>query len=105
MAIIRYTTPTIKFTFSAVSVTDITVAYLVIKQNGSTVIERGINTAVITDTADESSLAWTLTQAESGSLAKSTTMIYCDWKLSDGTRGRSNVKTETVEDCGKQSVI
>lgn len=101
MAIIRYTTPTLKFTFSAIDVSDITVAYLVIKQNERTIIERGLDSAVV----DESSLSWTLSQEETGSLSKANVNIYCDWKLRDGTRGRSKVKTEGVINSGKSEVI
>ena len=105
MAIIRYTTPTIKFTFSEIDITDITVAFLVIKQNDKTAIERDISSAVVTNTQAESSLAWTLTQEETKKLSKANVSIYCDWKLRDGTRGRSHVKTDSVEDTGKQEVI
>lgn len=101
MPIIRYTTPTLKFTFSEINVADISTAFLIIKQNDRTVLERGLDTA----TADESSLSWTLTQEETGSLCKAETTIVCDWKLLDGTRGRSRVKTEKVINSGKNEVI
>lgn len=101
MPIIRFTTPTLKFTFSEINVADIATAYLVIKQNDRTVLERGLDSA----TADESSLSWTLTQEETGKLCKTDTSIVCDWKLLDGTRGRSKVKTEKVVNSGKNEVI
>lgn len=101
MPIIRYTTPTLKFTFSEIDVADISTAFLVIKQNDRTVLERGMDSA----TAAESSLSWTLTQEETGSLCKSEVSIVCDWKLNDGTRGRSKVKTEKVVNSGKNEVI
>lgn len=102
MAIIRGTTPTIKFTFSQVQATNITVAYLVIKQVGRPIIERDISTA----TRESDKLSWTLEQAETLKLSKGTKAdVYCDWKLQDGTRGRSNVVSEAVEDSGKVEVI
>ena len=105
MAIIRYTTPTLKFTFSEVEVADIAAAFLIVKQGGKTIIERDIETAVVTNTQTEKSLAWKLTQDETKKLSKTQATIYCDWKLNDGTRGRSHVKTEQIEDTGKQEVI
>lgn len=106
MAIIRYTTPTARFTFREIDISDIVSAYLTIKQYDKPVIERDINSAVITNTESEQSIAWKLTQSETLGLDKRTNVsIYCDWKLSDGTRGRSYVKTEDVEDTGKQEVI
>lgn len=80
---------------------DINVAYLVIKQLNKVVIERDISTAVI----GESSISWKLTQSETFLLKKSNADIFCDWKLNDGTRGRSVAKTESVEDTGKNEVI
>ena len=112
MPIIRYTTPTIQFKFSTVSVTDITVAYLVIKQGGRAVIERDLTTATIVHTTNgqnvvtENYLQWKLTQEETKKLSKNLdATIYCDWKLSDGTRGLSHVKQDTVDDCGKEEVL
>ena len=101
MPIIRYTTPTLKFTFSEIDVADITAAFLVIKQNDRTVLERGMDSATIA----ESSLSWTLAQEETGRLCKGDVTILCDWKLQDGTRGRSKVKTEKVINSGKNEVI
>jgi len=106
MPIIRYTTPTIRFEFSEIDVTDIAVAWLVIKQGGQTVIERSLDTAEVIHTQNSDSLSWTLTQVETKNLSKALgVQIYCDWKLQDGTRGRSHVKAESVEETGKQEVI
>ena len=106
MAIIRYTTPTVRFMFSEIDIDDISVAYLTIKQNNNTVIEKDINSAVITNTETEQSVAWKLTQDDTLKLAKNVNaLIYCDWKLTDGTRGRSHVRAEGVEDTGMQEVI
>lgn len=101
MAIIRGTTPTIIFTFNEVSVSDITKAYLVIKQSDVTIIKKDISTATVDD-----DIRWTLSQSESLSLTrKITAEVYCDWVLRDGTRGRSNVHKETVENSGIDEVI
>ncbi len=107
MSIIRYTTPTIRFEFSEIEVADIAVAFLIIKQGGKVVIERDISSAAITDTQDEQSLSWKLTQQETKSLSDClmSAVIFCDWKLTDGTRGRSKICMVNVEDTGKQEVI
>lgn len=102
MAIIRGTTPTIIFTFSQIRISDITVAYLVIKQSNKPLIEKDISEALI----DETSISWKLTQEETlGLSANRESVIYCDWKLTDGTRGRSTVRTENTENSGKNEVI
>lgn len=102
MPIIRGTTPTIKFAFNQINPANIVVAYLVIKQGDKTVIERDDQTATVAS----DSLSWTLTQAETLKLSKSfNAVIFCDWKLQDGTRGRSNVATEAIEESGKSEVI
>ena len=106
MPIIRYTTPTIRFTFSQIDITDIAVAYLVIKQAGNVIIERDLSSATVINTQTEQALAWTLTQQETLLLNKNiNAAIYCDWKLASGTRGRSHVKSEAVEETGKSEVI
>ena len=105
MAIIKGTTPTITFTFDEIAVTDISVAYLVIKQGGKVNIERDLETATVVTTSP-SHISWTLTQEETLGLSKNMNAdIYCDWKLLDGTRGRSNIRVESVEDTGKNEVI
>ena len=112
MPIIRYTTPTLKFTFSDIDVTNITSAYLVIKQSGRAIIERDLTTANVVHsvlsrdgTETENYLSWLLTQTETSKLGKTNCTIYCDWKLQDGTRGRSHLLSTAVEDSGKQEVI
>ena len=113
MAIIRYTTPTIRFDFREIDVNDIVVAFLVVQQGGRTVIERDLTTATIVHTAvrdgttGDNYISWTLTQEETKSLAKGSTdaRVYCDWKLASGVRGRSKIGNEKVEDTGKQEVI
>lgn len=101
MAIIRGTTPTIVFTFNEVQVSDITTAYLVVKQNDVPIIKKSIETATVGE-----DIRWTLTQVETLALKrKINANIYCDWKLRDGTRGRSKKQEEAVEDSGVNEVI
>lgn len=101
-SIIRGTTPPVKFTFGEISVSDITAAYFTIQQAGKTVIEKDLTTATI----GEEDLLWTLTQEESLQLdAKLNALLICDWKLNDGTRGRSQVLDVNVGNPGKNEVI
>lgn len=100
--IIRGTTPTLKFTFSKVDTAEIVTAYLVIKQLDEIVVEKNMTAATIA----EGSVSWTLTQSESLSLKnKVRAGIYCDWVLSDGTRGRSKYVECNIGDSGKNEVI
>lgn len=66
MAVVRFTTPTFKFTFKKVDVSDIVEADLVVKQWENTIVEKDFSSATV-DT-DENALLWTLTQAEAGLL-------------------------------------
>ncbi len=101
MALIRGTTPTIIFTFTDVLVSDISKAYLVIKQSGASVIEKDISSATVGE-----DVRWTLEQEDTLSLKRKINAdIYCDWLLNDGTRGRSKIQTESVEDSGIDEVI
>ena len=100
-SIIIGTTPTIKYTFSAVSVTDITKAILTIKKGSDILIERDLTTA----TVGEDSISWTLTQQETLSIGTSIVRVMCNWLLSDGTRGASNEIDIRMEDNHKQEVI
>ena len=100
--IIRYTTPTVIFSYSDITVSSITKAYLTIKQRNNEIITKDITTA----TVGSSSLSWTLSQAETALLTAGVpAQICCDWLLNDGTRGRSDIKTEQVENTGKAEVI
>ena len=103
MNIISATTPTITFNFSEVDPAEISVAYLIIKIGGTTVIEKDLLSA----TVDETSISWTLTQEETLLLkpAGIVCRICCDWKTNNGTRGRSKVGEYKIEESGKQCVI
>lgn len=102
MELIRGTTPTIKITFSTVSVESIAVAYLTIKQNDRTMIEKTLEDA----TTEEHAISWRLTQTETlGLLENVRAVICCDWRLADGTRGRSRIESSQIGEPGKDEVI
>lgn len=82
--IIRGTTPTIKYTFKVVDPASITAAFLTIKKGGEIVIEKDLAAASV----GEDSLSWTLTQAETLSIA-GMAQVMLNWLLNDGTRGAS----------------
>ena len=101
-AIIRGTTPTIQFNFADIIVSNISDAVLVIKQNNLNVIEKQFSEA----TVGNANISWLLTQKETLTLgAKRKAYIMCDWKLVDGTRGRSIIKEIDVEDSGVNGEI
>lgn len=88
-AIIRGTTPTLKYKFDNIKVADIEAAYLTIKA-GET-IEKDLTSAEV----GSDYIAWKLTQAETLSFSDSIwTML--NWKLADGTRGASAKKSFEV---------
>ena len=102
MEIIRGTTPTIIFTFNLIDVTDITVAYLIFTQNNTEVLEKSISDAVVED----EKLCFTLSQEDTLSLSASSKASFSlDWKLANGTRGRSNIYETNIGNSGKDEVI
>lgn len=96
--IIRGTTPTFKYTFKTVDVSNITVAYLNIKSKVD--IEKDMTEAVI----GEDYIAWTLSQSETFSLGDQISVMV-NWKLQDGTRGASTKKHFLIEVNYKDVVI
>lgn len=100
--IIRATTPAIKIVFKTVNVSDITTAILTLKQKKTTVIEKDLSSA----TVGEEDITWVLTQADTLEMVSGVDVtIVCDWKLLDGTRGRSASVTTAVGNPGKDEVI
>ena len=100
--IIRGTTPTITYTFKTITTSEITAAYLTVKQRDAVVIEKDIDTAVI----GQKDISWTLTQAETLQFASYTDAgIMINWKLVDGTRGASKEKRITPADNHLTEVI
>ena len=103
MAIIRGTTPTLRFAFTDINADHIVTAYLVIKYDQTTLIEKPISDVV---NRTETTMDWKLSQSETLLLPdRKTVDICCDWKLQDGTRGRSTVCSVIVESSGKNEVI
>lgn len=88
--IIRGTTPTIKYTFDTVSVSNINTAVLTIKRNNTILVERDLTTA----TTDADSISWVLTQ-ENTLAVDGKAEIMLNWVTADGVRGAS--KTLAVE--------
>lgn len=107
--IVRYSTPTIKITFNTIDPTTIIEAYLVLKRAGAPVLTKDLTTATVHQGTEQDPgdwISWTLTQQETGALAvNSTVTVYCDWKLTDETRGRSHTKDFRIAETGKDEVI
>lgn len=100
MKIIRGTTPTFQFTFKTIDVNNITTAYLSLKQSNGLLIEKD------SPTIADNKLSWTLTQEETLSMNPDNNgILVCDWKTTDGTRGRSEAIKFDVEDTIKDEVI
>lgn len=99
MEIIRGTTPTIIYTFKEIKPSDISECYLLIKQNGNTVIERTLSDGEVSDTE----LRFTLSQADTLSLAMDKAQIILDWKTQQGIRGRSAIVSFSVKQEGKNN--
>ena len=88
-AIIRGTTPTIRYTFSSVQVSSIVAAYLTLKQ-GSTKIEYDLSTATVNTQCKY--LSWELTQNDTLKLNPNTNVeIQIRYRLNDDTAGASAV--------------
>lgn len=95
------TTPIIKYEFRVVDVSDITIAYLTIKQNGVVKIEKDLNDAII----GESSISWRLSQRDTLGLKLGSVEYRLNYKLEDGTRGASKLGTFRLLDNDKKEVI
>lgn len=101
--IIRGTTPTVKFTFATVDVTTISVAYLtILSSEGTVLLTKDMDTAEV----GEDYISWTLTQTETLVLPLyGKVQVWCDWRIADGTRGRSKIAEYTIGVTGKNEVI
>ena len=100
--IIIGTTPTIKYTFFEVNVSDLAVAILTCKQHDCVILEKSLTDATVGD----KSLSWTLSQAETLKLdTKDDASFMCNWRKNDGTRGASNPMSVKVSDNHKREVI
>ena len=100
--IVQYTTPTIEITFPTIDTATISEAYLVFKYGGTAVLSKALSSATVA----QHKLSWILSQTDTKGLPLGKTVrIYCDWKLSDGTRGRSNFAEYQIVETGKEEVI
>lgn len=100
--IIRGTTPTIKIKFSKVNPSEITEAYLCIKQYDSNVIEKDLSSASV----DGDSLSFVLSQKDTLALKKQTiASIILDYMVNGITRYSSRRMDYNVVDPGKNEVI
>lgn len=100
--IVQYTTPTIEIRFKSIDPATIIEAKLVAKYAGINVLCLDLSAA----TVNEKTLSWTLTQEQTATLKlNSTVRVYCDWKLSDGTRGRSKFADFLVVETGYGEVM
>lgn len=99
--LIKGTTPTFQFTFDVIDPSDITSAYLTVKQGGAIVLEKDISSAVVGD----GTISWQLTQYDTlhFSLGKITVML--NWLTENGIRGATPEKVILVEDNHKDEVI
>lgn len=93
-SIIRGTTPTIKYTFAEVTVSELSAVYLTFRQNGRNVIEKDLSSGVVGDV----DISWTLTQAETLTLTAGNVSVMINWKLNDGTRGASAKSALVIEE-------
>lgn len=84
--ITRGTTPTVIFSFDDVRTSDITAAYMTIRQesNQAVVVKREIEDAVI----DEGTVSFKLTQSDTLAV-EGKAEILLNWKTADSTRGVS----------------
>lgn len=100
--IVRFSTPTIKVTYKTIDPANISEAYLTVLDESTTVLTKEIAAAEIGDNY----IAWTLSQSDTEKLTVgSTVKICCDWKLENGTRGRSVMKEYWVAETGVNEVI
>lgn len=102
MELVKGTTPTVTITFPTIDVSLIEVAFLIVKDGENVIIEKPLADA----TVGEHALLWKLSQRESLKLNVGREVrMFCDWRLVDGTRGRSNVSEFTITETGKNEVI
>ena len=100
--IVQYTTPTITITFPTINTSTITEAYLVFKYGGTAILTKALSAATVA----EGSVSWTLSQTDTSVFPLDKTVrVYCDWKLTSGTRGRSKFAEFNVVEPGKEEVI
>ena len=100
--LVRGTTPLIIYTFETVSPSDLSSAYLILKQNGEEKIRKSLENC----TLGNMTLTWTLTQEETLSLVAGASCLIClDWVKEDGTRGVGKTTQVSVSSSAINEVI
>ena len=100
--ITRGSTPTIEFSFKTVSPKDMETAYLTIKQNSFTKIEKDISQATVNDTT----ISWELTQEETLRINKKFKCeIQMRYRLTNGFADASPTYEEDIYNILKAGVI
>ena len=90
--IIIGTTPTIKYTFSEVNVSDLAVAILTCKQHDCVILEKSLTDATVGD----KSLSWTLSQAETLKLDTKDDVIWVHIRGQSGKRSGYFYGSDTI---------
>ena len=99
--LIKGTTPTIKYSFSTVDVSDIVVALLKVTQKDIQV-QKTLADANI----DGNAMEWVLSQEDTLALKENQyAMITLDWLLNDGTRGAGKTEIIKVIPSGTDEVL
>lgn len=81
--IARWTTPTIRYKPRSVNMSEISELYLVIKQKGAVIVQKGLEDASVS----EDGYTWLLTQDETGQLEENLlATVQVDGKTEEGVR-------------------
>ena len=101
-SIIRGTTPTIIFEFSAMDGSDVTTGYMTIrKENDPVTTTPLLQLPRSSAVASDNQLKFTLTQEQTLAFPSGANIVVLlDWKTSGGVRGRSKRAVFFVEDPG-----
>lgn len=100
----RGTTPTIRYSFSKVSVSDIIECYLTIMQNGELLFEKDLSSAVVD--SEEEVISWKLTQEETLMFdTNGRLQMQIRYKLTGGEAYASKVVEESAYRILKDGVI
>ena len=101
--IIQGTTPTIVYKFRVVPVSDISEAYLTVKQNGELLFEKTLSEATVS--AQQQTISWLLSQTETLTMDSNESVYFMlNWLTTGGIRGASE-KTGVVIDSNYKGVV
>lgn len=100
--IARFTTPVVAYKPRAVQIETIEQIYLVLKQGGRIIVQKGKDEATVT----ESGFLWTLTQEETSILKRQWNLVVqVDYKTETGMRYTTTPREYAVTDSGLNEVI